>query len=44
MNHFPAASMGQNSKEHTKIWSAKIDSFDAYVFVKQNITEESLKC
>ena len=28
-----AASMGQYSKEHTKIWSAKIDSFDAYVFV-----------
>ncbi len=26
-------SMGQYSKEHTKIWSAKIDSFDAYVFV-----------
>ena len=25
--------MGQYSKEHTKIWSAKIDSFDAYVFV-----------
>jgi NAD(P)H-dependent FMN reductase len=28
-----AASMGQYSKEHTKTWSAKIDSFDAYVFV-----------
>ncbi|MPZ07869.1 MAG: NADPH-dependent FMN reductase [Nitrososphaeraceae archaeon] len=27
------ASMGQYSKEHTKTWSAKIDSFDAYVFV-----------
>lgn len=26
-------SLGQYSKEHTKIWSAKIDSFDAYVFV-----------
>ena len=26
-------SMGQYSKEHTKIWSAKINSFDAYVFV-----------
>lgn len=26
-------SMGQYSKEHTKDWSAKIDSFDAYVFV-----------
>src|SRR5215203_1017027 len=26
-------SMGQYSQEHTKIWSAKIDSFDAYVFV-----------
>ena len=26
-------SMGQYTKEHTKIWSAKIDSFDAYVFV-----------
>jgi NAD(P)H-dependent FMN reductase len=25
--------MGQYSKEHTKTWSAKIDSFDAYVFV-----------
>ena len=27
------ASMGQYSKEHTKAWSVKIDSFDAYVFV-----------
>jgi NAD(P)H-dependent FMN reductase len=26
-------SMGQYAKEHTKIWSAKIDLFDAYVFV-----------
>jgi NAD(P)H-dependent FMN reductase len=26
-------SMGQYTKEHTKIWSTKIDSFDAYVFV-----------
>jgi NAD(P)H-dependent FMN reductase len=26
-------SMGQYSKEYTKAWSAKIDSFDAYVFV-----------
>jgi NAD(P)H-dependent FMN reductase len=26
-------SMGQYTKEHTKIWSAKIDLFDAYVFV-----------
>ncbi|MFN0277856.1 MAG: NADPH-dependent FMN reductase [Pyrinomonadaceae bacterium] len=26
-------SMGQYSKEHTKKWAAKIDSFDAYVFV-----------
>jgi NAD(P)H-dependent FMN reductase len=26
-------SMGQYSKEYTKTWSAKIDSFDAYVFV-----------
>jgi NAD(P)H-dependent FMN reductase len=26
-------SMGQYSKEHTKIWAAKIDSFDGYVFV-----------
>lgn len=26
-------SMCQYSKEQTKIWSAKIDSFDAYVFV-----------
>jgi NAD(P)H-dependent FMN reductase len=26
-------SMGQYTKEHTKIWSAKIDSFDAYIFV-----------
>jgi len=25
--------MGQYAKEHTKTWSAKIDSFDAYVFV-----------
>lgn len=27
------ASMGQYSKEHTKKWSAKIDSLDAFVFV-----------
>jgi NAD(P)H-dependent FMN reductase len=26
-------SMGKYSKEHTKPWSAKINSFDAYVFV-----------
>ena len=26
-------SMGQYSKPHTKAWSAKIDSFDAYIFV-----------
>ena len=26
-------SMGQYTKEHTKTWSAKVDSFDAYVFV-----------
>ena len=26
-------SMGQYTKEYTKIWSAKINSFDAYVFV-----------
>jgi NAD(P)H-dependent FMN reductase len=26
-------SLGQYSKEHTKAWAAKIDSFDAYVFV-----------
>jgi NAD(P)H-dependent FMN reductase len=26
-------SLGQYSKEHTKKWAAKIDSFDAYVFV-----------
>jgi len=26
-------SMGQYSKEHTKAWSAKIDGFDAFVFV-----------
>lgn len=26
-------SMGQYSKEHTKAWAAKIDSFDAFVFV-----------
>lgn len=26
-------SLGQYSKEHTKVWAAKIDSFDAYVFV-----------
>ena len=26
-------SQGQYSKDHTKRWSAKIDSFDAYVFV-----------
>ena len=27
------ASMGQYSQEHTKAWAAKIDSFDAFVFV-----------
>lgn len=26
-------SMGQYSKQHTKTWAAKIDSFDAFVFV-----------
>ena len=26
-------SFGQYTKEHTKTWAAKIDSFDAYVFV-----------
>src|SRR5207247_2294467 len=26
-------SMGQYSKPHTKVWAAKIDSFDGYVFV-----------
>ncbi|MDQ3836422.1 MAG: NAD(P)H-dependent oxidoreductase [Thermoproteota archaeon] len=26
-------SLGKYSKDHTKIWSAKIDSFDAFVFV-----------
>src|SRR6059058_248325 len=26
-------SMGQYSKSHTKTWAAKIDTFDAYVFV-----------
>lgn len=26
-------SMGQYTKEYTKVWSAKINSFDAYVFV-----------
>ncbi len=26
-------SMGQYSQQHTKVWSAKIASFDAYVFV-----------
>ena len=26
-------SMGQYSKEHTKQWAAKIDSFDAFIFV-----------
>jgi NAD(P)H-dependent FMN reductase len=26
-------SMGQYSQEHTRTWSAKIDSFDAYFFV-----------
>ena len=25
--------MGQYSKPHTRVWAAKIDSFDAYVFV-----------
>ena len=27
------SSLGQYSKEHTKAWAAKIDSFDAFVFV-----------
>ena len=26
-------SMGQYSKDHTRVWAAKIDSFDAFVFV-----------
>jgi NAD(P)H-dependent FMN reductase len=26
-------SRGQYSKEHTKVWAAKVDSFDAFVFV-----------
>jgi NAD(P)H-dependent FMN reductase len=26
-------SLGQYSKPHTKVWAAKIDNFDAYVFV-----------
>ena len=26
-------SMGQYSKPHTKVWAAKVDSFDAFVFV-----------
>jgi NAD(P)H-dependent FMN reductase len=26
-------SQGQYSKEHTQVWSAKIDSFDGYIFV-----------
>ena len=26
-------SLGKYTKEHTKVWSAKIDSFDGYVFV-----------
>jgi NAD(P)H-dependent FMN reductase len=26
-------SLGQYTKEHTKAWAAKVDSFDAYVFV-----------
>ena len=26
-------SLGQYAKEHTKVWAAKVDSFDAYVFV-----------
>src|SRR5256885_2422334 len=25
--------LGQYTKEHTKVWAAKVDSFDAYVFV-----------
>ena len=29
-------SRGQYSKEHTKRWAAKIDSFDGYVFVRRN--------
>ena len=30
-------SIGRYSYEHTKIWSSKIDSFDAYVFVNTGI-------
>ena len=26
-------SMGQYSQEHTRLWAAKVDSFDAFVFV-----------
>lgn len=26
-------SLGQYSKEHTRVWSAKINSFDSYIFV-----------
>lgn len=26
-------SLGQYTQEHTKVWAAKMDSFDAYVFV-----------
>ena len=29
--------MGQYSKEHTKAWAAKINSFDGYVFVTPEV-------
>jgi len=34
--------MGQYNKPHTKVWAAKIGSFDGYVFVTPEYTTQSL--
>jgi NAD(P)H-dependent FMN reductase len=33
-------SQGQYTKDHTKAWSEKIDSFDAFIFVTADTTVE----
>ena len=33
-------SLGQYSQPHTKAWATKIDSFDAFVFVRLSTTTE----
>ena len=35
-------SQGQYTKDHTKAWSAKIDSFDAFMFVTPASTNNNL--